>query len=807
MHQYVYLFKQAWASLRKKPGFVVTIVMTMGTTLGALMCVLTLAYLLLVEPFPYPEQDKLYKVVHVMGDPKGEHDTEWFTYPGLMHLYHNQQVFSQTALLSYGQEVLSSEPDHPSLYTSYATPEWFELLGANIHLGRLFEQSETLDTFNPVAIISYQTWRDRFAGDPDILDRKVTFRGISYRVVGVLDKAFVEPQLLEKGRKTDVWIPWDFNKERQYKDLWYGITELVFVGKLKAGLSISAVEQTLTPLVNNKWQENVSDMPFFKGWAITMRLQSFQSVILGDSRTTLYLLIAGIMGLVLIASANIGNLFMTRTAQKKHTLAIHASVGATSKHIFKNLLAESLILMGLSCLLGLFVSASGFYLMRRYLAQSLPRIDELTSNSFTFLCAALLTGLFALGFAFIGNKLIQHRQLNMSLQGGNKGAAVQVNKGIRQILIVSQVAIASLLVFANINLFNQAMLSIQAPSELKIDNVTHLDLSVASTTQPDAETSAVWMQEFKYKLQQLPEVDTVTQSYSAMDYFRKWALTDYLSNQRYVVESKQVDAYYFPLLGQSLLEGRFFSEQDVRDTNRVLIINDVLAKTVNPNGSALGTRFTSEGGAPYTVIGVVKGAPMPASSDMPPRVYRPSSLSLPKFSVKMKDHQHLTKAKWVEALQHVTQQFVILSSEQLTETKDRLLFSQYVTAIVSATLALVTLFLAAIGLFGILSYSSQMRRFELGTRLALGAKRRDIIVLIIKDTSSVIISGLVISFISATAGYLIFADTVAPLVGNTIFPVIGVTLVSISTLAVLACYWPLRKYINQPVIYSLRSSD
>ena len=144
MSQFLYQQKQAWGSLKKKVGFVATVVTTMGTTLGALLCVLTLGYLLILEPLPYPDQDKLYSVVHGIGDKSGETNATAFTYPGLIHLYKNQDVFEKSALIQYGQDVLTSLPNQPTLSTGYATPEWFELLGAKMQMGRIFEATEAL---------------------------------------------------------------------------------------------------------------------------------------------------------------------------------------------------------------------------------------------------------------------------------------------------------------------------------------------------------------------------------------------------------------------------------------------------------------------------------------------------------------------------------------------------------------------------------------------------------------------------------------------------------------------------------------
>jgi len=335
MSQFLYQQKQAWMSLKKKVGFVTTVVTTMGTTLGALLCVLTLGYLLIVEPLPYPDQDKLYKVIHAIGDKTGETNAQSFTYPGLIHLYKNQDVFDKTALIQYGEDVLTSLPSQPTLSTGYVTPEWFALLDAKMQMGRAFEETEALDTFNPVAVISYKTWQDEFASATDMLDKKVSFSGVSFRVIGVLGENFVEPQIRQTGRDVGMWFPWDYNLDVRMKERWGNISgALTFVGKLKDTLSTAQAEQILTPLVNDTWVENVVSIPFFSGWSINMKLESLQTAIVGDSQNTVYKLLAGVFGLVLIAFANIANLFMSRTAEQQRQLAIYAALGAKNPIYF-----------------------------------------------------------------------------------------------------------------------------------------------------------------------------------------------------------------------------------------------------------------------------------------------------------------------------------------------------------------------------------------------------------------------------------------------------------------------------------------
>jgi len=809
MSQFLYQQKQAWASLKKKVGFVATVVTTMGTTLGALLCVLTLGYLLIVEPLPYPEQEKLYKVIHAIGDKTGETNATAFTYPGLIHLYKNQDVFEKTALIQYGEDVLTSLPNQPTLNTGYATPEWFELLGAKMQMGRVFEATEALDTFNPVAIISYKLWQDEFASATDMLDKKVSFSGVSYRVIGVLGESFIEPQIRQAGRDVGMWFPWDYNLDVRIKEDWGSISDtLTFVGKLKSNLSAAQAEQIITPLVNDTWVENVSAMPFFSGWSINMPLESFQTAIVGDSQNTVYKLLAGVFGLVFIAFANIANLFMSRTAEQQRQLAIYAALGAKKSHLFHGLLAESGLLMFLSLLVALIIASLGFSLLQVNLASELPRINELGLNFITFVASIIIVFSFALSFAFLSSKMINYRALNSMLQASGKGTGVQVSKRFRQGLIVSQVAIATVLVFANITLFKEAVDTITQPSVYTVDNMAQMSLSVSAQELPPQEEVVATMTELKKKLLELPQVESISHSGSVLNGFGLWTLTAVASGENFTPEATGVSNNHFTLIGQELLEGDYFSEADVSDSNRVMIVNDVFAMRLNPDGSALGVQILSGGGGdPFTIVGVVKGAKMPAQFEVPMRVYTPASLATRQMTLKLRDGQNVSREQVVTAISDVSSLYALFSLETLENEKKRLLFTQYTTATTTSVLAIITLLLASVGLYGILSYGTQMRRFELGTRMAIGAKRKDLVGLIVKDNIWVIVLGVASSVAVMLGVYIGYTETLSAYMSIDLLPIFISTVLSIALLSLFACYWPLRQYINQPAVHSLRGSD
>ena len=815
----IYLFKfqvkQAFASMKNKPDFVFSVVSTMGLTLGALLSVLTLAYVMLVKPLPYPDQERLYKVDNVQFDATGSANVTAFNYPGLVHFYQNQQSFSDSALMLFDEEVLTSMALQPTLTTTYITPQWFTLLAVDMALGRAFEQSEALNTHNPVAVISYETWQNEFSADKNILEQKVTFRGVSFSIIGVIAPSFVEPEIEQLGRKSQILLPWDFNATPQrFRERWWDRgNSLTFIGKLKNELTAKQAEQQITTLVNDTWQDNIDRQGFYKGWHIEMQLRSFKSVILGDNENKAYLTLIGVIGLLLIACINISNLQLSRTVEKQNLLAIMAAVGAKRKHIFQALFTESLLLMTLAMVLALVVAQFAFSLMQSQLQLVLPRVNELNLGGFTLICALLFPLVLAFFFAALSQRVVNYQRLNTNLQSSGKGTGLQVSKFVRQILIISQVTVATVLIFINISLFNEAITSINQEEGFNVDNLISLSIAPSTSTELSRADQLAISKEIQQKIAQLPQVELVSKNSSPLtDSEGTWSLTEVQSNQIVLPLGKSVDSHYFNLMGQDFIAGDNFGENDYKDRAPVLVINQVLAQQLtqqlNKQESikALGKQLSFGGPNAYTIIGVVNDFKLPGKNTIPPRVYMPN-LSRSNLLIKLKDQQTISRAQLVAVIKEVTSSVSLFEFSPLSKQKSHRLFTQYTTAITTAALTLITFILSAIGLYGILSYSTQMRRFEIGTRMAIGAKRRDLIALIIKDNASSIILGIVTSIFILSVLTFGFSEQLEHYLTLQLLPMFLATSGLVSFISLFACYLPLRQYINRPAIYSLRGAE
>jgi predicted permease len=813
-----YLIKQAYLSLKQKPIFVLSVVSTMGITLGALLCVLTLSYLLLVEPLPYPEQDRLFFAEHHLINAKKETQTVAFSYPGLVQLYQNKEAFQQSAMLYYDQDLIISHDSKPLVNTTYITPELHQLLASPMAIGRMFEESEALDTNNPVALLSYNTWQQEYEGIADILAKKVNISGVSYRIVGVLAKDFVEPELAELGRETHIWLPWDFNQEVLEARQNFGNikTNFNFIGQLTAGINQSQAQQQLTPLLSGRWQEEfAAKYEFFQGWSVDMKVRPLKEVILGESESIALMLLAGVAGLILIACTNISNLFISRTAERQRQMAIQAAIGATKKHLFKAVFAETSLLMFMSITLALVIANIGFYIMQQYLAAVLPRVSELSLNVITFGSAGLVTLFLALFFTKLSTCMLNYHTLNTTLQSSGKGSGLQVSKNTRQVLIASQVALATVLVFANVSLLKVAMKTINTPIGFVTDNISTLILNSPLTDLPSSEEAIPVMAAIIENLEALPQVESIAQGSSPLDGFGIKALTKHENSEKYIPYFKRVDHRYFTLIEQKILRGDNFTIVDRRDSKNVMIVNQTFANQLKTDGDVIGMRLSSIGEPDFEIIGIVNDIAIPGetafgSEDTTaaiPRVYAPNELSGQSFMLKLKSGQSISRDQLGKSIGEVDSRYSVFSFNAASELLTQRLFTEIITAITTTALAIMTFFLAGIGLYGILSYSTQMRRLELGTRMAVGAKRLDLILLIIKDNVKPIIAGVLFSLVILLSVYFFFSVELSTYITLQLAPLFVATLLLISTLSLLACYLPLKRLINLPAISNLQGSE
>lgn len=261
------------------------------------------------------------------------------------------------------------------------------------------------------------------------------------------------------------------------------------------------------------------------------------------------------------------------------------------------------------------------------------------------------------------------------------------------------------------------------------------------------------------------------------------------------------------MISQPLITGRFFEAYDVKEQRNVLIINDAFANYISPNSSAVGMKLKNPGGTVFTIIGVVKGVKVAGDNNVAMRTYRPTALFNTQFLIEANENQQLSREKVIAAIQKVSRSWSLFNFEQLTHSRYKLLFTAIATAITTLVLAVVTTILSAIGLYGILSYSIKIRRVELGTRIAIGAKNTDVIKLILSSNMKPILIGIVTSAVTILVSLLRYNQYVANYQTMQLWVVFLMALAVVFMLSFVASYLPLRRYLNQPVSATLRGQS
>jgi len=814
MNLFIYQLKQAFLSLKKKPGFVLSVVSTMGITLGALLCVLTLAYVMLIKPLPYPEQEKLFVVESKIKGSERAPKISMYPYPAFIELYKKQSALNKVAMIAYESTNITSHAEQPRINNAFISPEYFSLLNPPMALGRTFEASETLNTNNPVAVISFATWQTLYGQQVDVLEKNLTVNGVSFRIVGVSGETFIEPSLYQTGEKTQVWLPWDFNpvSERKRKAWGNFAPNMFLLGKLDNTLTVNQAEMILTPQLTDRWQQELVGNARFKEMTLKVEMKPLINVISGNNTSNLVLLFLAIVGLLVITVTNVSHLFVALSAEQQHQMAIKTSLGMNRKQGAMQVFVETSCLMILALFVALATANIGFVILKTYLTELFNRVDELSISLTPLFILMFTTLLITLMLTKLTLKNYKFTSLNTTLQNSNKGQGAKVSTIFQQGVIMSQILVTVLIIFANMVLFKQAYESVNQETGFDIEQIELLVLAFNGSGRPNSTEQQATYRQIKTQLLQMPQVSSVSLGNSPLSSYRirKFGLgKDALE---FSIEQKEIDEHYFSMIKQPLVSGDYFTSSELNNNNNVVIINESLARQLKQFGEVIGQQIKGSRGESLTVKGIVADIKLPNSGQPEMNnnflLYRPSKLGRGTgVMVKLRAEQILQREQLVKIITGVDARYSIYEYQSLTENYQQLLLNKKITLFTTGIITLVVIILASLGVFGVLDFNTRIRRFEIGSRLAIGAKRRDIIQLIFKDNSKGIFIGVGLSMLILLSVWGGFGENFKPYLNLQILPLFILTLALISLISLIACYLPLRQYINKPVIHALKGSE
>ncbi|OLE15006.1 MAG: hypothetical protein AUI36_38415, partial [Cyanobacteria bacterium 13_1_40CM_2_61_4] len=776
-------------SLLKRPGFTAVALIALALGIGANTAIFSLVNAVLLRPLPFAEPDRL---VWMWGNIRNSSSRASVSPLDFLDYRKQNTTFEQFAA-SFGIPLalnLTGNGEPERLSAAAVTGNYFQALGVKPALGRTFLLENESPGRDQVAVLSYGLWQKRFGGDPAIVNKTVTLDGKTCEVIGVMPRDF--SFLLS----AELWIPINF-------DLSPGMKQrkahfLRPIGKLKAGVTL-AQAQADTDTIARRLEEQYPDTN--KGW--NLRLVSLQEQIVGNVKPTLFILFGAVGFVLLISCANVANLLLVRAAARQKEIALRTALGAGRFRIVRQMITESVLLALVGGTLGTLLAIWGVDLLVTLSAGSIPptaqvRIDA-TVLVFTLLISLVTGVLFGLAPALRTMKLSLSESLKEGGRSGSEGA--QRNR-TRNVLVVLESAIAVVLLIGA-GLLVRSLIQLQNTNPgFDAHNVLTMRVDLPHEKYATPEKAANFFQQLESRVGSLPGVESV-------GLVSELPLSGQPNDMPYTVEGRppvtidqafdddfrRVNQHYFRALRIPLLRGRNFTEQEVRQSAKVVIISELLARQVFPNEEPIGKRLVmSMGNQAFEIIGIVGDIRHRALESQPAGAMYMPSYETGWMNVVIRtqgDPASLTAAvrKEVQVIDPDQPVAAVKTMEQWLDTA--VAAPRYRTALLGL-FAVLALVLASTGIYGVMSYSVAQRTHEIGVRMALGARQLDVLKLVVRQGMSLVVIGVGLGLVGAIALTRVLASL---LFGVT--PKDPLTFASVATLvalvALVACYIPARR--------------
>ncbi len=719
-------------AMRRDAGLATFAILIVGLGVGASSTVFSVVNALLLRPLPFEEPERLAWIANSVA-PGLSGETIQVGY--LQDLQAQSQSFSDVAgyyaFYSAGDDKLTETGEPERLTGVPVTENFFRLLGVRPQLGRLFTAEECRINGPRAVILSHSLWERRFASDPGVVGRSLTINEAAVTVVGVMPASFDFATILAPGSRVDLYKPFPLSVETNR----LGNTASL-IGRLKPGATAKAAQAELKLLAERRIRENPQRNDFRP---IVSMLREHVS---GEFRSAIFVLSCAVGLVMLIVCANLSNLLLARTATREKEIAIRASLGADRGRLIRQMLTESLVLSSAGAALGLLLAVGGTRLLARLDAVRVPLIEQIHVDAgalgFTILVAVLTGIVFGLAPAVKGSAFV----LNSALKESSRGASGGKRHGrIRGALVVCEVALACVLL-VGAGLLIRSFLRV-----LDVDLGFQPQSAVAMRVDPSARYSTQALRNSYY--------DEALRRVSAAPGIEAVGLTDALplvGNRSWDVAARGktyergqapeafvriVSDGYLRAMGIQLRAGRDFSAADNLSSPRVIIINETLARALWPGEDPMGKIMFAD--VDRQVVGVVQDVRhLALEEESGGELYLPIRQSNDYSSVTLVARGTASPAGLASAirgaLKPIDPNLPANEFRAIQDLVDRSTSPRRLIVSLLAGFAGFALILAALGIYGVISYSVNQRKQEIGIRMALGASAGDLRKLVLKQT-------------------------------------------------------------------------
>ena len=795
--------------LRKSPGFAVVAVITLALGIGANTAIFSIVNAVLLQAFPYPDPNQLVLIFNV---PSNQPDAlSALSYRDFTESREQNRVFSEMAGNSFHDLTLTGAGEPAIVNTADITPEIFSLLSAKPLAGRTLLAEDGKQGAAPVAVVSENLWRTRFGSNPALIGQSITLDMRPFTVVGILPTSFHYP---DGAPRQDVWIS-------VAQDPLFGprlhqpnSRVLVGIGRLKPGVSLAQAQAAMNMLGARLAKEfPIEDA------GLTIRIEPYRQFVVGDVKSPLLILLGAVGLVLLIACANIANLLLSRASSRGREIAVRIALGAGHARIVRQLLTESALLGLLGGLAGVLLAVWGVWSLRPFLPPDVTLINSIHIGGSVLAFALLLSLAAALAFGLAPALLATPSNLQTNIKEGGERTGQRGGQHVRSFLAVAEITLAMVLLAAGGLLIRSFTLVRAVNPGFDPQNVTEAEVSLPQFQYATPQQWTTFSNELLRRLHAQPGLrNSALAAPLPMDRQGEASFPFSIVGDPPLPPGKSptadyatVSPDYFQTMGIPLLRGRFFSDQDSPSTPKVAVISETLARRYFPNQDPLGRQmrfgFPPDGNVAREIVGIVGDVRDAALSRKPgPMMYVPFAQA-PLYGGEVVVRSSLSAASVAagirQAVSSIDKNLPVTDIEPLNDAVGKSISQERFRTFLLGSFSALAMVLAAIGIFGVMSYSASQRTQEIGIRMALGAGRRDVLRLILGQGMKLALLGLGLGVVAALPLMRLMSSLLFSVSATDPVTFACVTILLLSA-ALAACYIPARRAMRVDPMAALR---
>jgi putative ABC transport system permease protein len=787
-------FSARW--LLRSPMFTASSVLVLAISIGANTAIFSVIEAVILRPLPYFEPERLVAINAVDSSAK---DGNIFvtSYTKFLEIQRQAQTLEKVAAYYPLNLSLTTRREAEAVSAARVSVEFFSALGTPIEKGRSFSSLEEQPGIADVAVISDGFWHSHFGADPEIIGKTLTMDGTAVTVIGILPPSFRFPLVFPEPQ---IWLPRVFETTLVKPGIVRsGGSFLSIVARMRPGETLSQAQSELDT-INLRYRQQFAN--YADATRLSLFAQKLDDSVTGNLRRPLAVLLVAVGFVLLIACANIANMFLARATARQREMAIRRAMGATRARLIRQLLTESAMLSLLGGVLGIGLAFCLLPLSRHITPGAIPRLEQAQVDLSVLLFAMTMCALATVFFGLAPAWQISGGDLRTTLnEGGRNCSDGPRQTSLRSVLVVGEIS-AALVLMTGAGLLTQSfvrILSLYPGFDAK--NVMTFPLVLPPSRYPQPEQQARFAHNVVEAIQATPKVEAAGITSSApltgtfrMVFFCPEGFACQGLGRDPLVSVLAVTADYFRTVRTHLLRGRVFTDQDLATTEPVVIVNQAVAERYWPNQDPIGKHLAnSRDQIQRVVVGVVENLRYNTlTSPVTDEMYLPflqEPRPTPTLVVRSAANAETLATAVREALSQIDSNLAVTNVESLEQVVSDSVAKPRLTMEFTTVFACLALLLSAIGLYAVMAFSVSRRSQELGIRMAFGAERGDILHLVLKQGMAVTLVGVVCGVIASLALTRVIAGLLYDIRATD--PVaFGGAAVVLTLAALVACYLP-----------------